>query len=129
MLLNRVTDSLGARRYRVGLAVAGLVLAVATLVIWWTTKSLVAHGPLTISSVEYLVWQGIEIHPYLLAAAWWFAYLLIALALSRWSLGALSRIGALFLVFGIIAVTVPPPIHPPSLGGPTGPLSASQRAQ
>ena len=110
---------MGDLRYRVGLAAAGLVLAVPTLVIWWTTNTLVAHGPLQGSSIEFLVWQGIEIHPYLLATAWWLAYVLMALALSRWSLGALGRIAALLLVFGFIAVTIPPPIHPPSLGGPS----------
>jgi hypothetical protein len=119
MLLDGVRDVLGAQRNRVGLAVAGLILAVPTLVIWWTTNTTVAHGPLTGSSIEYLVWQGEEIHPYLLAAVWWLAYVLIALALGRWSVGALSRVGALLLVFAIIAVAVPPPIHPPSLGGPS----------
>ena len=44
MLLSGVTDFLAARRYRAALAAVGLLLAVPTLVIWWTTNSLVAHA-------------------------------------------------------------------------------------
>jgi hypothetical protein len=119
--------ALVARSYRWALAAIGLLVAIPTLMIWRTTNTVIFHRNLTHSSPGIYRWNGIDLQPQLLEAAWWVAFVLLGVALfGRWSRGALVRIGALFIVFTFVFVFLPgPPFHgPPSSGPVIGPLES-----